>query len=222
MPSSLRLPRRIPNLLRWLIPPSLVGVLLTCLALVLAAAVYYARANVDEFIMDAGLGLFFSLPLILLVLFAFFTVSVALLISSIHYAVHTRGNILPILMLCVSFALAMITSLPAPAVAQEFMTYRSQYEAVVSFAKEGKLAQDSECLDGFALPDEYKHLTRSCLKGVDKPALALVFSPPSTHRLIIYLEKPEVLSAVVACCLPDGSFYQEIDGHWYFFTPAQD
>lgn len=207
--------------LRWLIPPDLWSWGLFVTALTPATIIYIVRANTDEFIMDAGLGLFFIMPMLLFGLFLFIVFCWALIWQILSNIRRTRGHALPLLAIIGAMILSFVAPLPPSAIAWEFAAHRIDYEAVVSLAQQHKLPDHPRCIYGLELPPTYQHLSRSCIQAIQQPALAIVFNPPTTHRQIIYAESLEALRTLAECCL-NGSVYKRVDQHWFFFTPAQD
>jgi hypothetical protein len=203
---------------RWLIPPTIWGYVLSLLSASVGVVVYLARVGYDEFVMAAGLGLLFLLlPIVTVVGVCL----IGLLVVLFTYARRTGGYIFPFLMLCGGLMAAWYAPLPLAAAEREFIKHRSEYETVVHLAATHRLAEHRECLYGLELPPEYRHLTQYCIQSVDKPALAIAFDPPTTRRLIIYAATPQALAALRNCCL-DGSIYKQLDLNWYIFTEAQD
>jgi hypothetical protein len=191
--------------------------LMTCI-LLFHIAHYVWRVQRDEFVMDAGLGHFFIMvPLLLIIL----PVIVTLVIGIVWYTLYTRGNLAPLLVLCIGYCAVQHVPLPASPAETTFYERRADYEAVVRIAQHEGLGHNQDCGYAFALPKPYEHLTDRCVFVVDKPALAIAFSPATSHRVIAYAEQPEALDELEFCGV-DGSVFKRLEAAWYICTPAQD
>ena len=201
-----------------LIPRHWTGYTLILCIVFLHIAHYVWRVQRDEFIMDAGLGLFFiMIPLLLIIL----PIIAALGISIVWYTIRTRGNLAPILVLCIGYLVIQRLPLPPSPAETTFYEQRAEYEAVVRLAQQEGLGHNEDCGYAFALPKEYEHLTHSCVFLVDTPAFAIAFSPPTSHRVIAYAERPEALNELQFCGV-DGGVFKQLEDVWYICTPAQD
>jgi hypothetical protein len=204
--------------MRYLLPLNRTGYTLLLAILLVHVALYVWRVQRDEFIMDAGLGLFFIMaPLLLIII----PILALLGLGIIRYTIRTRGNLAPILFLWAGYAAVQYLPLPPSPAETTFYAQRSEYEAVVRIALDEGLGHNEDCGYAFALPIQYQHLTRSCVFLIDKPALAIAFSPTTSHRVIAYAERPEALSELELCG-SDGSVYKRLEATWYICTPAQD
>ena len=213
--------RPVLQMVNWLLPSDWIGYVLLVLIPLFQIAYYIWRSNADEFIMDAGLGLFFLClaiaPFLLLLL-----VSVLFLIgATFWYAIRKRGHFLPLIMLVVGAVIAQILPLPPSPAETAFYKYRNDYETVVELARQNQLGHNEDCGYAFSVPEEYRHLTRRCVFIVYDPALAVSFSPPSSHRDIAYADTLQALGGL-GSCNEFGSVFKKVETHWYICTPAQD
>jgi hypothetical protein len=206
------------TILRYLIPKHGSGYALILGVLLIHIGHYVWRSQRDEFIMDAGLGLFFILLPVLLILvplLALFSLGI------IRYTIRTRGNLAPVLFLCIGYVVVQLLPLPPSPAETTFYAQRSEYEAAVRIAQQEGLGHSENCGYAYALPKQYEHLTHNCVFLIDKPALAIAFSPLSSHRVIAYAERPEALNELEGCGV-DGSVFKQLQPTWYICTPAQD
>jgi hypothetical protein len=134
---------------------------------------------------------------------------------------RTRGNLAPLLVFCIGYFTIQYLPLPPSPAETTFYAHRAAYEAVVRIAQQKGLGHNEDCGFAFALPKPYAYLTDRCVFLVDKPALAIAFSPTTSHRVIAYAEQPEALHALVFCGI-DGSVFKRLESAWYICTPAQD
>lgn len=211
---------RIPGspILWRLIPQHWTGYALIICILFAQSAQYLWRVQRDEFIMDAGLGLFFiAVPLLVMII----PIITGLGIGIVWYTIRTRGNLAPMLTLCIGYMVVQHLPLPPSPAETTFYEQRAAYEAVVRTAQHDGLGHNADCGYAFALPEPYAHLTRTCVFLVEKPALAIAFSPPTSHHVIAYAERPEALNGLEFCGV-DGSVFKHLEGAWYICTPAQD
>jgi hypothetical protein len=195
--------------------------MMTVLAAVCAGSVYLIRQRItsDEFVMAAGLGLFF-LHIALGILGT--GVALALIAVFMRHARRSPGSILPIIVFIGGTTLAMIGPLPAQTPVNPLESHRADYEAIVELARQHGLEVHPSCLNGWTLPDQYLYVAEGCVLVIEDPALALAFDPLDTQRWLIYAETEAALDRLIDCCMPKGSLAEQYDQVWYLFTPAQD
>jgi hypothetical protein len=205
-------------ILRRLLPTHWAGYVLIIGILLFQIGQYLWRVQGDEFIMEAGLGLFFIAAPMLLIILPIFA---ALVLGVAWYTLRTRGNLVPLLVFCIGYFTIQYLPLPPSPAETAFYAHQAAYEAVVQLARKEGLGHSEDCGYAFALPKRYEDLTRDCVFLVDKPALAIAFSPTTSHRVIAYAEQPEALNTLVFCGI-DGNVFKQLESTWYICTPAQD
>lgn len=208
-------------LTRWFIPATRRDIAVTILAGLSAGSIALARRHItsDEFIMDAGLGLLFAyIGWIMVGVIG----AIVILSALILYASRHAGYSLPIVLFLGGSLLALLAPLPPVARGDPLSAQRMDYEAVVQLAQQHRLVAHPSCARGYELPVQYQDLAEACVIVIEDPALAMVFNPPRTHRLLIYAATEAALERLMQCCLPKGSMVEQADRPWYLFTPAQD
>ena len=212
----------ILQLAKQLFPKNRQGFFLLFFIILLQFLNYLWRNNGDEFIMDAGLGLFFLLlglsPFILCLIIG---VGV-LIVSTIRYAFLKHGHVLPLAVLIIGSLISQfLPLLPSPA-ETAFYTHSLDYEAVVDLVRQNQLARDNDCNNMFLVPMKYSYLIKDCVDVIKEPAFAIVFSPRTGHRFIAYAETYDALHNIGVCNGEYGSIFKKLKEHWYICTPAQD
>jgi hypothetical protein len=190
--------------------------------ILLQIANYVWRYNKDEFIMDQGLGLLFTLIALAPFLLWLLIVVGVLIVLTIHYAFIENGRVLPLAVLIIGSLISQFLPLPPSSAELAFYIHSAEYERVVDLARQNQLGHEENCGYMFSIPTEYKNLTKECVEIVYDPALAMLFSPPNSHRDIAYAEIPEALHKIDTCNGEFGSLFKKLNEHWYICTPAQD
>ncbi|HEY9087003.1 MAG TPA: hypothetical protein VIO36_02460 [Anaerolineaceae bacterium] len=204
------------------LPKDWTGQILSIVLIVFQVLHYIWRTKQDEFIMDAGLGLFFLCmglaPFILLgLLLVLATVG-----ATFVYSFSSTGHPLPVFILFVGGIFSLTAPLPPSPAQNAFYRYQSEYEAVVELARQHQLAHEGYCGYAFSLPEAYAHLTQECVFVEYEPELAVLFSPPTSHRVIVYVETKDALEEIENCNGEDGSVFTQLEDNWFLCTPAQD
>lgn len=204
------------------LPTDWTGKILSIILVVFQVLHYLWRVNRDEFIMDAGLGLFFlcivlALPMLLGLLLVLSTV-----VATFLYSFSPHGHPLPLVILFVGGIISMTAPLPPSPAQTAFYRYQSEYEAVVELARQRELGHEGHCGYAYSVPDQYDHLTEECVFVEYQPALAVTFHPPSSHRVIVYAETKDALAVVGKCNGDYGSTFGQLETEWFLCTPAQD
>ena len=123
-------PNRVTGstILRYLIPRHRTGYALLLGIFLIHIGQYVWRSQRDEFIMDAGLGLLFILlPLLLIIV----PLLALLSLGMIRYTIRTRGNLAPLLFLCIGYLVVQFLPLPPSPAETSFYAQRRDYEAAM-------------------------------------------------------------------------------------------
>ncbi|MAT96708.1 MAG: hypothetical protein CL608_06150 [Anaerolineaceae bacterium] len=144
------------------------------------------------------------------------------IVAVIKYAFSMTGNWFPGL-----FFVGILTAsyvLPLPPVPEKtfFLEHREEFEHIVQLVQtEGLPPGITQCqaLDAYELPAGYEHLTARCVFVYDDAVVE--FSPTYSTFSIVFVDKPENLSASWDCAIR-GAVWEQLDEQWYICVDADD
>jgi len=200
-------------MLRSLKPLDTAAALLILFSVVLAEGIFLGRAELDwlraSWQLGWGPATFTYFPMLVLIASV---VATCILLTLAHALVARQ--IIPLLVLLVSFTIALLA--PPPLMHEEslFLSHRSDYEHLVELARTRQLSHTDKCRgDRLAPPTGYEHLAPQCISLGADGGFTLDFEIRTFYRPLVYFESTSSITYHPACgvCI----ILRQFDEHWY-------
>ncbi len=189
-------------------------------SIILGAALYLERAQIDEILAQGRMGGF--LLLLLSPLYCLWVGGVIWgIAAAVRYILRPDRTWLPAIFLLSMLLLGY--GLPLPRLPERvfFFEHRSEFEEMVQLAMKDELPPGiTQCQADMAyeLPESYEHLTKRCVFVYDGPVVE--FTPVRGWFPVVYVDKQGHLNGLSSCIR--GGIWEQLDEQWYICTDYDD